>query len=410
MLNKVKNKTEFYNYNPEWETEAEKTIKLLKTIFGENAPDIRHIGGTAVKKIKSRPVIDIAVGLNSMNSIELFMGVLKTHGFFCDLNRSNTAKKIFYKYGERNKTHIVYVMLHQSKLWFDYLVFRDYMNISDGKAREYENLKLSVNGKYRSALPSYIKLKSDFIKKTVSDNFYAMMLGKNVAVKLDLENFNNYPKLNDAVYPLISGYIKNFEHKAYIIGVYDYNMPDEFNGKIIAYINNGGDKIFIAAKENMIFYEPEIYEAVKFMINGACNPEIKCLYEKSCGAVIYTKDRGEIKFLLVRGRASNRVGFPKGHIEKDENETETAIREIYEETSLNVVLYSDFKEEYGYTVNGYIKKTVVYFLAEFNVSDKYKFFDMEILEQRLVPYEKAYQMLTFSQDKTVLKKAFEKIK
>jgi len=113
--------------------------------------------------------------------------------------------------------------------------------------------------------------------------------------------------------------------------------------------------------------------------------------------------------LLVRG-TTNRVGFPKGHIERGETEFETALREIYEETSLNVILKSDFKEEYEYSISGFIKKKVIYFLAEFNIQDEYKIRDkQEIIEQRLISYEEADSMLRFPQDKEILRKAYEKI-
>jgi len=441
MADKKIKTTEFFDYDPSWETEAEKTINQLKNIFGGKAPDIQHIGGTAMKKIKSKPIIDIVVGIADLNIVYSFKDLLKTHGFVCDYKKIkiDSDRKLFFKYSEKNhKTHIVHIVRHNSRLWFEYIIFRDHMNSNDNKAREYETLKLSVNGKYKYALPSYIKTKSDFIFKIVTDHFYTTMLGKNITVKLNRETSENYPNFNDGIYPLNCGYIENLiineDNKdkiqdAYVIGGADYKMADEFNGKIIAFISrntvNGLHKSFIVAKENMIYYKPDISEAVKFYFNNnsinSINSDysdsavsVVCLYEKSCGAVVYTNDtdddENDIKFLLVKGSASNRVGFPKGHIEKGETEAETAIREVYEETSLNVILYSDFKEEYSYPISGYIKKSVVYFLAEFNSRDKYKIRDNEILEQWLLPYDKAYELLTFAQDKIILKKAYEKIK
>ena len=55
----------------------------------------------------------------------------------------------------------------------------------------------------------------------------------------------------------------------------------------------------------------------------------KMLHEKSCGAVLFTTEKGIKKFLLVE---SNYFGFPKGHVEENETEQETALREIKEET------------------------------------------------------------------------------
>ena len=46
-------------------------------------------------------------------------------------------------------------------------------------------------------------------------------------------------------------------------------------------------------------------------------------------------------FLLIQQKAGH-YGFPKGHVEKNETEVETAIREIKEETGLEVKIYNNF--------------------------------------------------------------------
>ena len=66
-------------------------------------------------------------------------------------------------------------------------------------------------------------------------------------------------------------------------------------------------------------------------------------YEKSCGAVVYAVAGGEIKYLLVANMDGN-WGFPKGHMEGTETETETALREVCEETHLRIQLVDGFRE------------------------------------------------------------------
>ena len=61
------------------------------------------------------------------------------------------------------------------------------------------------------------------------------------------------------------------------------------------------------------------------------------ILEKSCGAIVYTVEDGDIKYLLVE-EMSGCHSFPKGHMENDETEEETALREIKEETNLEVEL------------------------------------------------------------------------
>ena len=53
--------------------------------------------------------------------------------------------------------------------------------------------------------------------------------------------------------------------------------------------------------------------------------------EKSCGAILIDHQDDQIKTLIVRQNAGH-WGFPKGHVEGDETEFETAFREVREET------------------------------------------------------------------------------
>jgi 8-oxo-dGTP pyrophosphatase MutT (NUDIX family) len=55
--------------------------------------------------------------------------------------------------------------------------------------------------------------------------------------------------------------------------------------------------------------------------------------EKSCGAVLFTGNK-ERNYVLVKSATNNSWGLPKGHVENNETEQETALREIMEETGV----------------------------------------------------------------------------
>ena len=89
-------------------------------------------------------------------------------------------------------------------------------------------------------------------------------------------------------------------------------------------------------------------------------------YEKSCGAVVFTRTERGIEFVIVQS-LEGYYGFPKGHCEAGETEEETALREIREETGLNVCLIPGVRyvDVYPIPQKPGVLKQVVYFLAAY---------------------------------------------
>lgn len=83
-------------------------------------------------------------------------------------------------------------------------------------------------------------------------------------------------------------------------------------------------------------------------------------YEKSCGAVIF-KNNQVLLIKSVKGHWS----FPKGHVEGDETELETAYREILEETNLKVIINQEKRVVISYSPYPGTMKDVVYFYATY---------------------------------------------
>ena len=69
-------------HQTEWETNAEETITLMKTILGDTCIDIQHVGSTSIKHICAKPIIDIAVAVNELADILPYNDVLSKNGIF----------------------------------------------------------------------------------------------------------------------------------------------------------------------------------------------------------------------------------------------------------------------------------------------------------------------------------------
>ncbi|NLV98242.1 MAG: NUDIX domain-containing protein [Clostridiaceae bacterium] len=87
-------------------------------------------------------------------------------------------------------------------------------------------------------------------------------------------------------------------------------------------------------------------------------------YERSCGAIVFREINEELRVLLVQHSASH-WSFPKGHVEKGESDYETAIREVREETGIDIEITSDFSRASTYSPYPGARKTVVFFIGDY---------------------------------------------
>lgn len=126
-------------------------------------------------------------------------------------------------------------------------------------------------------------------------------------------------------------------------------------------------------------------------------------YEKSCGAVVYHKEKDKIHLLLLKHIHGGHWSFPKGHVEQGENEHQTATREIKEETGLSIAFCNGFRHSVRYSPKQDVSKQVVYFLGE-TKSTSYKRQEEEISEIRWVDINNAEKMVTYKNDKQLINK------
>lgn len=209
-----------------------------------------------------------------------------------------------------------------------------------------------------------------------------------------------------------TGYIVKCENKKYkrnsIVVFSRTPLSETVHCTVIATTQLNNNIKFIAAPSGQIYYQPEVKELLREVRNVRYN-KLTCLYEKSCGAIVFHRFSDGIKVLLVKNHNGRYWSFPKGHMEKNENEHQTAAREIKEETGLTVRFYDNYRQISDYVPFGRIKKRVVFFLAEARTADV-KIQKSEIDLYIWVTFEESQRMCKYENDLRVLKKAENMIK
>lgn len=132
-------------------------------------------------------------------------------------------------------------------------------------------------------------------------------------------------------------------------------------------------------------------------------------FEKSCGAVVFTKIDNKIKYLIIKS-IEGIYSFPKGHMELDEVEEETALREILEETGIKVKLINGFRYKIEYEIKDKnIYKEVIYFLGEYS-NQEIIYQKEELSDAELMDFSTAFSVLQYDDSKAVLKAANDYLK
>ncbi len=130
--------------------------------------------------------------------------------------------------------------------------------------------------------------------------------------------------------------------------------------------------------------------------------------DKSCGALLFIRKDAKILWLVLQANSNHgeHWDFPKGHVENNESEIETANREVYEECGLKFNRIDAFREVITFVPKNSIIKDVIFFLGEAQ-SFEVRFVLDEMQDHAWLEYDDAIKRLTFENSKELLTKANE---
>lgn len=140
-------------------SEEEKNLKFL---LGNYITRISHIGSTAIKNIKTKPIVDILIEIdfeNKNNVKEILLN--NNYILMCQTFDKISFNKGYTTNGYADKVFHIHIKEYGD---CDELYFRDYLNDNYEKAKEYEKLKENLHNKYKPNRDLYTAGKSDFVK------------------------------------------------------------------------------------------------------------------------------------------------------------------------------------------------------------------------------------------------------
>lgn len=168
----LKDKIEIEPYNRDWPLifEAEKKI-LLSLLPVGLIYRIEHFGSTSVPGLAAKPIVDIMIGVASLEKTKLTAAViLENEGcdYFWRPSPGGETQPYYAWFIKRDacgrRLCHIHMIEEGFEMW-DNLLFRDYLIKYPQTAKEYESLKLGLAARYAGDREAYTNGKSEFIMK-----------------------------------------------------------------------------------------------------------------------------------------------------------------------------------------------------------------------------------------------------
>lgn len=149
-------------YNDKWSKLFDEERELLSSRIKELIIVIEHVGSTSIEGLFAKPIIDIAIGVSSLDVIIELKEKVKDLGYV-EVPVSIDGKHVFARYKEKKITHFLHVMIYNQSLWIDQISFRDYLRLDPNAKIEYIKIKEELANKYPNDVVSYTNEKKKFV-------------------------------------------------------------------------------------------------------------------------------------------------------------------------------------------------------------------------------------------------------
>lgn len=158
---------EIEDYNKRWPEAFEKERRSISQVLGALALDILHIGSTAVPGMAAKPIVDILVAVEHIDSGAECVSKLVEVGYRYVPQDEDPDRIFLYKGMPR--THHVHIVRYGSPTYHKHVAFRDYLMCHEEVRDKYRQLKKDLASRFRNDRKAYVEGKTIFIEKVTEE-------------------------------------------------------------------------------------------------------------------------------------------------------------------------------------------------------------------------------------------------
>jgi len=156
------------SYDARWPERFAAERERIRPVVAPYAAAIEHVGSTSVPGLDAKPVIDIAVGVRSVEESRaataplLGLGYAKGQDNFPDWRYFDRPAEAAFE-----SVH-VHVVPFGGRRWSHYLLFRDYLRAHTEAAARYAALKRTLAEEFGTDRLGYVEAKTDFVEEILT--------------------------------------------------------------------------------------------------------------------------------------------------------------------------------------------------------------------------------------------------
>ncbi|MFD0681897.1 MULTISPECIES: GrpB family protein [unclassified Paenibacillus] len=162
MLGLPKGEVFLIPWTVEWEKEFLLEKERIVELIGNKILSVHHIGSTSIKNLSAKPIIDIAIVIQSFQDGTDCMAPLEKLGYTYK-GPDLLPDRHYFNKGEP-RTHQIHIYQSDNRYLLEQLAFRDYLRINDEARVQYENLKQNLSLVNSNNKHKYANDKTEFVR------------------------------------------------------------------------------------------------------------------------------------------------------------------------------------------------------------------------------------------------------
>jgi GrpB-like predicted nucleotidyltransferase (UPF0157 family) len=165
-------------YDPAWKGRFERARAEILRVAADAVVAIEHVGSTAVPGMTAKPIIDMALGVRSLDDGRRIQGPLEALGYHRHRAEDQGDDwRVFHRHAHAAPGHghaqqsedfvdvyHLHMVPHGGERWRRYLAFREAMCGDPAAARAYGDLKRDLAAEFGGNRLGYTEAKTDFVE------------------------------------------------------------------------------------------------------------------------------------------------------------------------------------------------------------------------------------------------------